>query len=401
MNGNIPLVMGPKGPVPTSPTTIRETILSQAVQESPGLTADLPGIMIEDILSTDTPAISQIDQYRVDAVNSLTPYGANEFTLNQQGAMLGIAKGKMTNTSVLVVFSGDVGYVVQKGTIVSDGAYQYVIQDGGTIGSSGSSEQLFAVASQAGSWAVPANTVNQIITSIPSPLIITCTNPIAGIPGQADGESVQSYRARVLEATPATAQGIPTLLKALLKNIPGVTSRLVSIPQVTGGWKVICGGGDSYQVAGAIYRGTLDLSSIKGSSNPARNVTDSIIDPPDTYEVTYVNPPEQVVTVAATWNTTLPNFTAGLQVNALAAPAIQNYINSIVVGQPINLLSMTAAFQKAVASVLEAQYLTTLDFEVTIDSVVTPPEAGTSIILSDSESYFSCASNAVTVVQGS
>jgi hypothetical protein len=100
------------------------------------------------------------------------------------------------------------------------------------------------------------------------------------------------------------------------------------------------------------------------------------------------------------WNTTQLNFTAGASVNQLGAPAIVNYVNSIPVGQPINLIAMSAAFQQAVASVLPAEYLTTLVFSVYINGVLSPVSAGTSIIMSDPESYFESAATGATVMQG-
>ncbi|EEF23014.1 conserved hypothetical protein [Ricinus communis] len=313
---DIPLVMGPAGPVPTAPATLRQNLVNGVAATNPDYTANLPGGLIEDIASTDTGALVTIDQARIDAVNSVTPYGANAFILAQQGTMFGIPQGTPTNTSVLVVFT-DVsapGYVIPKGFIVSDGTHQYVVQSGGTIATGGSTSPLLAVANQSGSWSVPSGSVNQIVTSLPSPYntTMTVTNPQAGTPATTT-ESVQSYRSRIMVGNQVAGQGTPAYLETLLQKVPGVTPRLVSIVQSTFGWEVICGGGDPYQVAGAIYAGVLDLSTIVGSTNVARNVTVTITDPPNQYNVTYVNPPQQVVTVATVWNTDLTNFTAGSQ----------------------------------------------------------------------------------------
>jgi hypothetical protein len=49
--------------------------------EVPDYTANLPGSLIEDISSTDVQALATIDQARVDAINSFSPYGANAFAL--------------------------------------------------------------------------------------------------------------------------------------------------------------------------------------------------------------------------------------------------------------------------------------------------------------------------------
>ncbi|VWB06954.1 baseplate J/gp47 family protein [Burkholderia lata] len=399
----LPVVMTASGPVPNSPAALNSDLIVTVQEEDADFTANLPGLLLEDLTSTGTAMLAQMDQSRVDAINSVTPYGANAFILSQQGAMFGIPQGIPVNTNVLVVFSGSTvkGYVIPNGFIVSDGTYQYIIQSGGTIGASGQTQPLLAVANQSGTWAVPSGSVNQIVTSQASPYntAVTVSNPQAGTPATTT-ESVQSYRARIMQAQSIAGQGTPAYLETQLKNLPGVTPRLVTVIQSPFGWEVICGGGDPYQVAGAIYLGTLDLSTIVGSSTTARNVNVTIADAPNTYNVVYVNPPQQTVTVTATWNTNLPNFTAGAQVNQFAAVAIQNYINGIVVGQPMNLNSMSAAFSNSISSVLSIDNLSALTFAVYVNGVLTSPVAGTELIPGDSESYFECAANGATVVQG-
>jgi hypothetical protein len=153
-------------------------------------------------------------------------------------------------------------------------------------------------------------------------------------------------------------------------------------------------------VAYAIYQATLDLSTIVGSTTTSRNVSATIIAGPNSYSLTYVNPPQQGTTVSAIWNTNLSNYTAGAQVNQLAAMAIQNYVNSIIVGQPLNLNAMSVAFASAVSSVLPTANLSALTFIVQINGVVVTPSAGTEIIPGDPESYFYCSATGATVTQG-
>ena len=399
MSGTLPLIMTASGPVAATPAAINATLLQNATALSPNLTTDLPASMVEDISSTATGALIQLEQGRVDAVDSITPYGANAFILAQQGVMLGLPQGTSTNTSVYVVISGPAGYVVPAGFIVSDGTYQYVVQEGGAIATGGSTSSLYAVANQSGTWAVPANTVTTIVTSVPSGYTLTVTNPAAGTPSSGT-ETISAYRARILQATTVTGQGTAAYIKTQLAKIPGVVPRLISVLQVSGGWEVICGGGDPYQVAAAIYASALNLNSIVGSTTTARNITVTITDPPNTYSVVFVNPPQQTVTATVTWNTTQTNFTAVAQVNQLAATALVSYFNSIPVGQPINELEMTQVFQNAVSSVLASEYLTTLTFSVSVNGTVTPPNSGTSIIPGDAESYWYCAATGVTVAQG-
>ncbi|MHB1659853.1 MAG: baseplate J/gp47 family protein [Acidithiobacillus sp.] len=396
---SIPLVMTAQGPVPTAPSTLQTNLITAVAAEVPDYTANLPGSLIEDISSTDVGALVVMDQARVDSVNNVSPYAANAYVLAQLGAQFGLPQGLPTNTNVNVVFSGPAGYVIPPGFIVGDGTYQYLVQNGTVIGTSGSSQETYCVANQSGSWAVPEGTVTQLVTSVPTGYTITVTNPQAGVPGLS-AESVQSYRSRVLLGGQAIAQGFGNFLTTQLQAVSGVTPRLVSVRQVNAGWQVICGGGDPVEVAGAIYLGVIDLSTIVGSSTSSRNVVAQIVNPPNTYSVVYINPPQQVVTMTVTWNTTLANFTASSEVNQLAAPAIQSLINSIQVGQPINEMQMIAAFQGAVSSVLSAQYLTTLTFAVSINGVPVSPETGTQIIVGDPESYFYASATGITVQQG-
>jgi len=363
---SIPLVMSPTGPVPTSMVNLNTALIQAVSATNPDYTANLPGSLIEDLSSTATGALYTIDQARIDAVNNVTPYGANPYVLSKLGAQAGIPQGRPYNTSVYITFTGQAGYVVAEGMIVSDGTNQYKTQASAIIPTGLTTAPVYCVSSSSGSWAVPAGSVTTVLTSVPSGYTLTCTNPLAGIPGGA-AEPVDSYRSRVLTAGQVTAQGTAAFIRTLVSAVPGVTPRLVSVLQVSGGWEVICGGGDPYEVAGAIYLGVLDLSSIVGSVTTARNITTTITDYPNTYNIVFVNPPNQVVTIAATWNTTLTTFSSGAQVNALAAPALAAYVNSITVGQPINELGMAYVFQESVASVLPAQYLTTLTFVVTIN----------------------------------
>jgi hypothetical protein len=271
----LPVVMTASGPVPNSPAALNSDLIATVQAENAGFTANLPGLLLEDLTSTGTAMLAQMDQARVDAINSVTPYGANAFILAQQGKMLGIPQGAPTNTSALVIFSGITvpGYVLQAGTVVGDGTNQYVLQSGTVIQTSGQSPAVLAVANQSGTWSVPAGSVNQIVTSLPSPYntAVTVSNPQAGTPATTS-ESPQSYRSRIMQAQQIAGQGTPAYITTLLQDVPGVTARLVSVLQTTFGWEVLCGGGDPYAVAYAIYQGVLDLSTIVGSATTDRNV---------------------------------------------------------------------------------------------------------------------------------
>lgn len=259
----LPIVITKAGLQPQTPAALLSKLLAAVSAINPGYTANLPGGLIEDISSTDVYAIAQCDSAMVDLVNSLTPYGINESLLTQLGSVYGQVLGTATNSSVYCLFTGTPGYVIQVGFTVSDGTYQYVVQDGGIVAASGV-VLLYCVASSTGTWAIPAGTVTTLITSVPSPYTLTVTNPNAGIPSTG-AQNMESYRAQVLQAGIAPSIGSVSYLKTNLQAVPGVVQRLVSVQPVGGNFRIICGGGDPYSIAYAIFISLFDYNNLTGS----------------------------------------------------------------------------------------------------------------------------------------
>lgn len=402
---NFPVVIAASGLQPQAPASINQQIIAVATASSPGLTVNLPGIMIEDIASTDTAAVVVCDQAKVDTVNSLTPLAANQFTLSQLGQVyIGqAAPGLPTNTSVPVVFTGTAGYVISNGFLVGDGTNVYQVQGGGVIASGGISQPINAISLNAGSFGVPANTVTTLLTSVPSSVNLSVNNPSAGTAGNVTGETWASFRARVLQAGLAASVGTARFIKTLLGLVPGVASNLISVQPATGGLRVIATGGDVYQIAYAIFMSVGDPTALQGSAiSSGRNVTVSLIDYPDTYPITYVNTPQQTVTLVATWNTSLASFTGGGAFPSLTQPPLVAYLNALAPGQVINVMEMNAIFQQAISGVLNPKLLTRLVFAVSINGVLTQPGSGTYAVAGDPESNWFTALNGsgITVVQG-
>lgn len=458
------------GAIPVSPTDLLNAEIAAATALSPGLTANLPGSLVEDMASTAAGAVVIQDQAFVDLVNSISPATANPSILYQLGQVYGVEQGQGSNTSVYVVFTGLAGFVIPVGFTVSDGTYQYTVQDGGIIATSGQTTPLYCLATVQGSWAIPAGTVTQVITSVPSGFTLTVTNLDDGLPGLS-AQTIASYQAQVVQAGMVTAQGVPTFIKAQLQKVIGVQARLISIRLVDiNQWEIIVGGGDPYEVGHAIFNSVPDISNLVGSTlavnsittaNPGvvttdlnhgyatgqiitiadvdpvwfnndytitvideksfsigvdtsghsyisggvvtpnlRNITTSVDDYPDVYNITFVNPPSQTVEIVITWNTISTNLVSPTAVAQLTVPYIVDYINSIPVGFPINTYELQDAFQNAVAPIIPPSQVSKIDYVVTINGVYTEPTAGTLLIYGDPESYFSTNDSLVTVVQG-
>ena len=117
-----------------------------------------------------------------------------------------------------------------------------------------------------GTWAIPANTVTQFVTSVPATITVSVTNPLAGTPPAAL-QTLEQYRGQVLQAQMATAQGAPTFLKTLLGNVAGVEPTLISVRMQTAGWEIIVGGsGDPNAIAFAIFQAMFWLPGLTGST---------------------------------------------------------------------------------------------------------------------------------------
>jgi hypothetical protein len=458
------------GAIPASPTDLLNAEIASATALAPGLTANLPGSLVEDMASTAAGAVVVQDQAFVDLVNSISPATANPSILYQLGQVYGVQQGQGSNTSVYVVFTGLAGFVIPIGFTVSDGTYQYTVQDGGIIATSGQTSPLYCLATVQGSWAVPAGTVTQLITSVPLGFTLTVTNPNDGLPGLT-AQTIQSYQAQVIQAGMVTAQGVPAFIKAQLQQVSGVQPRLISVKLVaTNQWEIICGGGDPYAIANAIFNSVPDISNLVGSVlaitgittasngvvttdlnhgfstgqvitisgvNPTffngsytitvltqntfqlnvsttgytyvsggvvtpnlRNISVSINDYPDTYNIVFVNPPSQTVNVNITWNTISTNLVSATAVASLAAPAIASYINSISVGQPINTFELQEAFQIAIAPILPVNQISKINYVVAINGIDVSPVSGTLLIYGDPESYFSTNTSLINITQG-
>lgn len=280
MSGSIPVVLTAAGRVNTPPATLYAEVIANASTIAPAGLTILPAGLVEDMAGTSTGTLVLIDQAVTEIIDSVTPFGASNYLLTELGQIYigqGSTAASAANTAVYVVFTGSAaGIVIPPGFLVSDGTNQYTIIDGGITLTGNSTQPLFAQATVAGSFPVPANTVTQLATSAPTGYTLTVTNPLAGTPGGA-AQTPGQYRAQVLQAGLATAQGMPDFLKSLVGQVPGVQANLISMRQKSGpAWEIIVGGtGDPYAIAYAVYRSLFDINSLTGSTLAVTGITNA------------------------------------------------------------------------------------------------------------------------------
>lgn len=279
MSDTVNITLTPAGRVNTPPAVINAEIIANATAISPGLTV-LPGGLIDDVAGTATGAVVIIDQAVTETLDSIAPNTANPWLLTLLGQIYlgeGSTAAPASNTAVFCVFSGSsAGFVIPPGFTVGDGTNQYTVIDGGIIQTGNTSQPLFCLATQPGSWQVPPNTVTTLVTSAPVGYTLTVTNPLAGTPGGA-AQTVAQYRAQVLQAGLSNAQGMAITLKSLVGAVPGVQPQLISLRSVTGpAWEVIVGGtGDPYAIAYAVWRSLFDINTLVGSTLSVTGITNA------------------------------------------------------------------------------------------------------------------------------
>ena len=68
---------------------------------------------------------------------------------------------------------------------------------------------------------------------------------------------------------------IPGFIRQKLTDVANVQARLVSVVQSGSSWIVMCGGGDIYDMAGAIYKSAGDISRLKGTDLKVTGITNA------------------------------------------------------------------------------------------------------------------------------
>lgn len=280
MSASITGTISSTGRVNTLPATLYDNIIANATSISPGVTF-LPAGLIEDMGATAAGAATIIDQAVTETIASISPNTANLWLLTLLGQIYlgtGSTAASANNTAVYVVFTGSsAGFVIPPGFTVSDGTNQYGVIDGGIVGTGDTSAPIYCLATQSGSWQVPANSVTTIVSSVPVDYTLTCTNPLAGTPG-GPAQTPAQFRQQVVEAGLVAATGMPLYLSTLLQQVPGVTQNLISVrTPASQQWEVIVGGtGDPYAIANAIFQALgVGINMLVGSVLAVTGITNA------------------------------------------------------------------------------------------------------------------------------
>ncbi|KMQ89982.1 hypothetical protein RF55_10318 [Lasius niger] len=374
----------------TDPTTLRQNLVNLAEKLAPGVATDLPGTLVEDMASTATGALSQMDAAKVEMFGSFSPLTMNPQFLNVYGAQMGITRGTESNASAYLTIKGTSGTYLGTGFQFSDGQNIYATTTPTSIPESGVLNNVYVSAISFFQTSPAANSITQVNTSLPTGGISSVTNPTAGTPGIA-AETDASYRLRIWQSLQAQPQGSPTCVKNMIGNIDGVVKRTISCSVDPNGYRILVDGGDPSQIAGAIYASIFDISRLLGSAGNGKlgtTVTASVLDGQDQYNIQYIRPAQQQVTISISWGITLINAVDPNKLAQLAAPPVSDYINGLYAGQPISLAGVKQAFLSAFEQIADVSQLNLYQAKIFIDGAEESPAQGEELVYGDTEAYF-------------
>jgi hypothetical protein len=356
----------------------------------------------QSFIDTSVAAINECWQMIGDLFNSLTPYNANGYFLEQIAALHGIQRNELIRPSVYVTFTGTAGFVIPAGAVVGDGGHQYQVVTGGIV-SNGGAVTLYCRALDDGIWAIPAYTVNQVLFSVYSPNTLTCANQAAGNSGS-EPESLPIFRERVLRDYRKTSSATIYNCRALLQRVDGVITRSVAIRKYMGSVKVMVAGGDPNNIGYAIYKSGIDVSRLSGSTSLGHSIERNrhalIQEYPDFYNIVFVHPVEKLIKINVFWNTHDHTFIRDMAIIAACQMPIVDYINQLPTGGRINLLELDNIFRDAASAVINPQFISNLRFQVIIDGIIKGVDNGTHLISDDAEALFSTNADSVRFSRG-
>ncbi|EOP1723334.1 hypothetical protein QSE28_005141, partial [Escherichia coli] len=125
--------------------------------------------------------------------------------------------------------------------------------------------------------------------------------------------------------------------------------------------------------------------------------TVSITVSPDVYQVPFVIPSSQNVMVLITWNTVSDDYVDPAGIAMAVQQNVADYINSIEVGHPINLLRIQDIFTSSVRLLVDATLISTISVSIGINGHIVLPAKDTSLVYGDTYSYFSTVASQVQV----
>lgn len=257
-------------------TEIREDLQNKAFETVKDF-SNLPSSIQNNLIDESAIIVNEFEDMIANLMNGITPAYANDFIIEQLGSAFGIKRKDKAKQNVMLEFEGLAGVIIPVGTQVgsADGQYTFSTTTQGIIKADGKAT-INAEAEDYYDKIIDANTLNVMITDILN--VNSANNPNSSSEPILE-ENFSDYRARVQNRMQANRNGTMATLYDNLLNVKGVSSRLITYrldSKLIDGARlntleIVCGGGDDYEVAEAIFDSILMTESL--ISEPSGNDT--------------------------------------------------------------------------------------------------------------------------------
>jgi hypothetical protein len=367
--------------IPTA-SELETDLTNEAIANVPGFTA-LPSELRTNLISEASLVSFKMENAASNVMNGVAPTYANDFMFRQFGQSFGLGgENPETLAAGDLLFTGPQGTYIPAGLICSDSGDTVEVTTlvDGIIGSGG--EATISAQSETAE-AILADTITVIQVPISG---VTVNNPNAFTAGLPE-ETTAEYRARVQNTLSAPRTGQVGRAYELLEATTGVDARLIffrptaiTIGGTTyTGIEAVVGGGDDGAVANALFNSFLEtkkLISNPSDSDPDRTISYNVQVYNSTFPIEFTRP--LLSTLAITLNLNIKDVTTTSQiVSGLLNTALTSYIDSLHVGEAINLNSLNKILFDTLATIsVYTKNISSEAYTFLIDGIAASPTGG-------------------------
>ena len=351
------------GYVKRTPEEIKNALASYMTQNNPSY-GDYTSDIQNNLLDTSVAKISEIENICAGIANSFSPAfdGCNDFIWEQQAATLGLKYKDESKSKVLLKFTGPAGLYIPQETEVSNGfkTDSSLTLDStgvGTVTATSEEDAIFA-----------KGTINEIKTLISDEL--TVTNPSSSIAFQPE-ETNKELKLRAQRLLRSPRKGSLDYALNKLTEIEGVQERLVNFSfeatTLNRGIEVIVAGGNSNEVATAIFDSFFDIGNIV--SAPSNNENDRT----STFQINYFGSPIDIKwTIPKELKLKIEVEVSFRYVNVYSGTleqqcqnAFANILNTRRVGLPLNRNLLNSLMYTEIKRLgIDLQYLASINYVI-------------------------------------
>lgn len=362
----------------SSITEIRED-LQNKVYESLKDFSNLPSSIQNNLIDEASIIVNEFEDMISNAMNGISPAYANDFIIAQLGAAFGVKRKDKSLQNVTIKYRGLAGVVIPSGSQVSseDGMYIFSTSEQAVIRADGTA-QVNAIADDYYDKIIDAHVLNVMITDIMN--IDSCDNPNSSSEPILE-ESITEYRARVQNKCLANRSGTVAVLHDNLLNVDGVSSRLITYrtdTEIKEGYKIntieiVCGGGDDYEVAEAVFNSILfteNLVSKPSNNDTSRTVLKNVIFNEVEFPITFTRPLLKNISISVSLSVKSGYINIPTEaMKELLLIVFENYINNLKIGYSPSINS----FNNLIYDVFEdnnysLDIITGITYALTIDN---------------------------------